>query len=163
MHLPSVMAHTLSMESAPLWIRINPLLNYHFISHWILSVMRHQEPELYSVLKPGTVGFNWVDSQPCGFKCQAEFGLGLSPSTWVQVPIWGKQFQYQTGLCGAPGHKAFLCPHFLNYRKQPSFSLHDLPEFQWADKQLLISEGRLGRNSQEQPCGKVLFPHQGIY
>ena len=27
------------------------------ISHWILFAMRHQEPELYLVLKSGTVGF----------------------------------------------------------------------------------------------------------
>ena len=28
-------------------------------------------------------------------------------------------------LC--PGHRAFLCPSFIDHRKQSSFSLHDLP------------------------------------
>ena len=41
-YLPSSMAHTLS-----LWIWINLFLTYHFVSHWILSVMRHQESELH--------------------------------------------------------------------------------------------------------------------
>ena len=45
-----------SVECVSLWI--NPLLTYHFVSYWILSVMRHQEPELHY----------------CGF------WLGLSPS-----------------------------------------------------------------------------------
>ena len=31
--------------------------------------------------------------EPCGFEFQARFWLGLSPSTWVQDPICGKQFQ----------------------------------------------------------------------
>ena len=45
---PSAVAHTLSVECAPLWIWINPLLTYHFVSHWILSAaMRHQEPEFH--------------------------------------------------------------------------------------------------------------------
>lgn len=37
------MAHTLSVGSVSL--RINLLLTYHFVSHWIHSVTRHQEPE----------------------------------------------------------------------------------------------------------------------
>ena len=113
LHLPSAMAHTLSMECASLWIWIKPLFTYHFVSHWILSAMRHQEPELPYVLKPGTVGLGWVwvpamciqvqsrvlvgfKSQPCGFKSKAGFWLGLSPSHvgsspkqgfgWVWVP-----------------------------------------------------------------------------
>ena len=59
-------------------------------------------------------------------------------------------------------------PHVFDYREQPSFSLHDLP---WSPmgrfKQLLNKEGRgdmrPGRNSQEQPWGKILFPHQWIH
>ena len=61
----------------------------------------------------------------------------------------------------------FYVPHFFDYRKQPSFSLYDLP---WVPvgrfMQLLIREGRdvrPGRNSQEQPLDKVLFPYQWIY
>ena len=42
----SVMAHTLSMECVSLRVWIHLLLTYHFVSHWILSTMRHQEPEL---------------------------------------------------------------------------------------------------------------------
>ena len=30
----------------------NPLLTYHFVSHWILSAMRHKEPELHWVQRP---------------------------------------------------------------------------------------------------------------
>ena len=52
--LPSAMAHTLSVECTSLWIWINPFLTYHFVSNWILSVMRHQEPELHLVLKTVT-------------------------------------------------------------------------------------------------------------
>ena len=46
---PSATAHILSVsaECASLRIWINPLLTDHFVSHWILSVMRHQEPELH--------------------------------------------------------------------------------------------------------------------
>ena len=67
---PSAMAHTLCVEGASLWIGINPLLTYHFFSHWIHSVMRHQEPELHQVLKPGTMDFGWV----------------WVPAAWVHVP-----------------------------------------------------------------------------
>ena len=59
-----------SVECASLCIWINPLLTYHFVSHWILSVIRHQEPELHQVLKPGTVDFGWV----------------RVPAMWVLVP-----------------------------------------------------------------------------
>ena len=43
-NLLSVVNHSLSVECVSLWI--NPLFTYHFVSHWILSVMRHQKPEL---------------------------------------------------------------------------------------------------------------------
>ena len=76
-------------------------------------------------------------------------------STFLEAcrALWGSWAQ---GLC---------VPHFFDYRKEPSFSLHDLP---WSPmgrfKQLLNKEGRgdmrPGRNSQEQPWGKVLVPHQ---
>ena len=45
---PSVMAYTLSVEC----FSLNPLLTYHFVFHGILSVMRHQEPELHYMRKP---------------------------------------------------------------------------------------------------------------
>ena len=44
-NLLSVVNHSLSVECVSLWI--NPLFTYHFVSHWILSVMRHQEPEYH--------------------------------------------------------------------------------------------------------------------
>ena len=71
------------------------------------------------------------------------------------------------GPVGLLGTRFFCVPHFFDYRKQPSFSLHDLP---WVPtgrfKQLLIREGedeRPGRNNQEQPWVKVLFFHQWIH
>ena len=66
-----------------LWI--NPLLTYHSVTHWILSAMRYHKPELHWVLKPGLRS----QLEDCGF------WLGLSPSTWFQVPIRGKLFQKQ--------------------------------------------------------------------
>ena len=47
----------------------------------------------------------------------------------------------QQGPVGFLGTKTFCVPHFFDYRKQPSFSLHDLP---WVpiNKQLLIRERR---------------------
>ena len=58
------------------------------------------------------------------------------------------------GPRGLLGTKPFFVPHFFDYRKQPSFSLHGLP---WVPmcrfKQLLIREGKDERqgeaNSQE--------------
>ena len=38
---------TLFLWRVFIWIWINPLLTYHFASHWILSAMRHQEPGLH--------------------------------------------------------------------------------------------------------------------
>ena len=45
------------------------------------------------------------------------------------------------GPCGAPTHKIFQCPPFLDYRKQPSFSLW---EFQRADS----SNALLGKGAE---------------
>ena len=72
-----------------LWI--NQLLTYHFVTHWILFAKRDHKPELYWVLKPGLRS----QLEDCGF------WLGLSPSTWFQVPVRGKQFQKK-------GHIIFL-------------------------------------------------------
>ena len=70
-------------------------------------------------------------------------------------------------------HKAPLCfpHHFLDYREQPSFSLHDLPWVPWGRfKQLLIREGRAcetrekqSRETVMQSWGKVLVSHQRIH
>ena len=49
----------------------------------------------------------------------------------------------EQGPMGSLGTKPFCVPHFLDYRKQPSFSLHDLPWFpRGIFKQLLVREGR---------------------
>ena len=108
------MAHTLSVECASLWIWINPLLPYHSLSHWILSVMRHQESEPWNQVLWVWAGFK---SQPCGFMSQVEFWLGLSPShlglspkqgfDWVQVPsrvLTGFKSQAGFGWVLVPGH-----------------------------------------------------------
>ena len=42
--------HTLSVECVS--FQINPLLTYHFVSYWVLSAVRHWEPELHWVLRP---------------------------------------------------------------------------------------------------------------
>ena len=64
-------------------------------------------------------------------------------------------------------HRAFLCPSFIDYRKQPSFSLHDLPGVpNGRFKQLLIREGRRCETREKQsrePWDKVLCPHQWIH
>ena len=55
---------------------------------------------------------------------------------------------------GLPGTKAFCVPHPFDYRKQPSFSLHDLP---WVPtgrfKQLLMREG-MGCETREKQTVK---------
>ena len=60
------------------------------------------------------------------------------------------------GPVGLLGTKTFCVPHFFDYRKQPSFSLHDLP---WVPigrfKQLLIREGR-GRETREKQSRAAL-------
>ena len=89
LHSPSVMAHTLSVECASLWIWINPFLSYHFVSHWIPSVMRHLEPNFIRSWNQVKRVLTRFESQPCGCKSQAEFWLGLSPKQafgWVWVP-----------------------------------------------------------------------------
>ena len=75
------------------------------------------------------------------------------------TPCRALRGSWAQGLCG---------PHFCDDRKQPSFSLQDLP---WVPvgrfKQLLIREGRgckaREKQSKEQPWGKVLFLHQWIH
>ena len=72
---------------------------------------------------------------------------------------------------GLLGTKPFCVPHFFDYKKLPSFSLHD-PEFQQADSSSCSlgkgGDARKGRNKQSretimQPWGKVLVPHQWIH
>ena len=58
------------------------LNTYHFVSHWILSAMRHQVPEVH-----------WVcHLKNSGFKSQLGFWLSSSPNLgfgWVQVLTCG--------------------------------------------------------------------------
>ena len=84
---------------------------------------------------------SWRNFKVCGsliyYQCQ-EF------SKWCYAWYWA-------GPCGAPGQKAFLCSHFFDYRRQTSFSLHDLS---WVSrgrfKQLLIREGRGCKTREKQ-------------
>ena len=62
-------------------VLINLFLAYHFVSCWILSVLRHKEPEPQYAQTTGWVKNHGSTSQP-GFR------LGLSLCMWVQVPIW---------------------------------------------------------------------------
>ena len=74
--------------------------------------------------------------------------------TGVSVPM---EFGILCMPGGVPGHKA-CAPPFLDYRKQASFSLHDLP---WVPtgiiKQLLIREGR-GWEIKEKQSRAALGP-----
>ena len=84
----------LSVECVSLCIWISPIPTYHFVSHWILCVMRHQEPELHQVLKPGTVDFGWVWVPAMGVQVPSRVLLGSGASRWVSVPICGKWFHH---------------------------------------------------------------------
>ena len=86
----------------------------------------------------------------------------------TRLSIWTDTEQAPVGLLGI---KPSCVPHFSDYRKQPSFSLHDLP---WVStgvfKQLRIREGKgcktrvkQSRKTIVQPWGNVLFHHQKIY
>ena len=104
------MTHTLLVECASLCLWINPLLTCHFVFHWILPAVKHQEPELHWVLKPGSLGFGWVWVTVTWVQVPRRFWLALSPShvglspkqgfdwvwvpvTWIQVWTWDKRFQ----------------------------------------------------------------------
>ena len=73
---------------------------------------------------------------------------------------------YRAGPVGLPGTKTFCVPHFFDYRKQPSFSLHDCP---WVTKgrfkQLLIRKGRGWKIKEKQSWAALgqgsVFPIKG--
>ena len=79
-------------------ILINLFLSCHLVSHWI-PAWRHEEPEPQWIQTQGewfyfkTVGLSpnlalgWIWDLAHGFKSHSGFWLGLSPGTWVQVPI----------------------------------------------------------------------------
>ena len=94
-------------------------LTYHFVSHWILSVMRHQEPELHLVLKPNTIGFGWVCVTATWVRVPSGVLAGLSPSHVGSIPIWGKWFHWDPGKgsCRADGPTSQLMP--LVYCNRP--------------------------------------------
>ena len=61
------------------------LNTYHFVSHWILSVTRHQVPEVHWERHLKNSGFKsqpgfWLSSSP-----NLGFGWASSPDLWVQV------------------------------------------------------------------------------
>ena len=85
----------------------------------------------------------------------------------VGVGCFHKGNETEQDLVGILEAKAFLCTLFPDYRKQASFSLHDLP---WAPrirfKQLLIREGKGGGDKGEtvvQPWDRGLASPQWIH
>ena len=124
---------------------------------------------LYSYFKiPWSIlHFEWVF-----YKHRLLFHNALA--TWKVLIHWGMlDFQivmyfiwwYWAGPCRASRQKPFCVPHFFDYRKQPSFSLHELLWLPLGGLKQL--EGRNGgprrNNSQEQSWSKVLFPQQKIH
>ena len=81
--------------------------------------------------------------------CDNEIVIDMSDAEqadrWVPVPFTVMLKQGPVGLLGT---RPFCVPHFFDYRKQASFSLHDLPWVPYLPiwmgrfKQLLIREGR---------------------
>ena len=68
-------------------ILINVFLAYHFVSEFLLcrGILLQRGWRTWTSVKPDTW---WVFLiKNCGFKSQSGFRLGLSPDTWVQVPI----------------------------------------------------------------------------
>ena len=68
----------------------------------------------------------------CLAKALKLFSLHLCPKlslcfNLAQVDSFSNNAEIRQGLVGLLGTKAFLCPSFLVFRKQASFSLHDLP------------------------------------
>ena len=92
------------------FLEINPLLRYHLVSCWILSVMRHQEPELHYILRPGV----WSSSKDHGFRSQAELHdfsssqsirvLASENNCWdFLVAQWLRHHDLNAGGLGFPG------------------------------------------------------------
>ena len=71
---------------------INKSTSYlSLISHWILSAMRHQEPELLEVLRSGV----WSQLKDCGFKSQSElhsFSKQVNGSVLEEAAQWGRGY-----------------------------------------------------------------------
>ena len=104
-------------------------------------------------------GYETRELMECGGQMWGRESLEWLPDSW-----W-----HRAGPCGAPGHKAFLCPHFFDYLHSASMTF---PVFQWADSSSCSlgkgGDARPGRNKQSrekivQPWGKVLVPHQQIH
>jgi len=82
---------------------------YHVVSHWILSVVRHQEPELHWALKSvcdlswKTVGFGWVWVPAHGFKSQFEVNgfYTTQGNPWIQC----NSYQITNGILFTTGTK----------------------------------------------------------
>ena len=75
--------------------------------------------------------------------------------------------RYSAGPCRSLGHKAFVSPIALMTGNSLLSASMTFPKFQWTDlNSCLLGKGgneRPRKNSQEQPWGKVLFPHQRIH
>ena len=91
-------------------------------------------------------------------------------SGWQGGKAWSQvhkgPLETEPAPAGILGTKPFWVPHFFDSGKQPSFILRDPPRVSMGRFKCLLTkkggDARPGRNSQEQPWGKVLFPHQWI-
>ena len=104
------------------------------------------------------------------FSRSLKFTNTLSPGRDADDDSDSAQFVQGTLVvapCGAPGHKAFVSPIYLIIGNSLHSASMTFPEFQWADSSHCSlgkgGNGRPERKHQEQPWGKVLFPHQGIH
>ena len=82
-------------ETSRTWAILSPETRFHGFQMGSRPSHMCSSPKL---------GFGWLKVPTPGFKSQAGVCLGLSPSTWVQVPVWDKWFQkqWQTLFSWAP-------------------------------------------------------------
>ena len=75
-----------SMESASLWIWINLLLTYHYVSHWILFAMRH-EKEMATHSSTLAWKIPWTE-EPGRLQSMGSRRVGHDWATSVSVSVW---------------------------------------------------------------------------
>ena len=107
----------------------NSLLAYHFFSHWILSVMRHQDPELHEVLRSGvwpqlktmdlrpSLASDWFKSWP--------MSSGSNLSCTSLIPRWVKKQQQ------APNGVMYTSPHPPKFQSCPEMWPTKQSEISW--------------------------------
>ena len=106
--------------------------------------------EIASPSEPGT------QAHVLSFLRQRSVSLWPSPGTSIFLCNWNQTLDLtgpdtEQGPVVLLGTTPFCVPHFFDYRKQSSFSFHDLP---WVltgrFKQMLIKEGRGGETREKQ-------------